>query len=351
MKSLVWMQVMSIDDEIPVTGSVRERAEHAAALWISRRAAAGWDSSDQAALDAWLGESIDHEVAYYRLNGAWEEAGRLVAFRRHKILAPLRADGVGKAVRAGNGSRWALAASIVLAIAVGSVWWLSQSLFDRNHYRTVVGGLQSVPLSDGSRVTLNTDSDVRIALSADERRVELNRGEVFFEVAKDPQRPFVVDAGNKRIIAVGTAFSVFHAGNETRVKVTEGAVRVEDGVRKAITKTRSESPGGVLMRAGTIAQVDHDSMIVRQTDEAAIEQSLSWRSGILTFRDRPLADVVAEFNRYNERKIVIEDPSIADLQFGGVFKSTNVDPFVELLQQVYPVRARDAGDRIVLTHN
>jgi len=303
-------------------------------------------------LDAWLEESIHHRVAYYRLNGAWEEAGRLGAFRRHQHFAALGTGGVISTIRQRTGAKWALAASVLLAIAVGSVWLLSQSLFDRNHYRTVIGGLQSVPLSDGSRVTLNTDSDLRIVLTAAERKVELNRGEAFFEVVKDPQRPFVVDAGNKRIIAVGTAFSVFHEGSETRVKVTEGTVRVEEARRNnQRTMSHSESTGEVLMQAGTIARVENDSVIVRQTDEAAIEQSLSWRSGILTFRDWPLADVVAEFNRYNERKIVIEDPSIASLQFGGVFRATNVAPFVELLQQVFPVRAQTDGDRIVLTHN
>src|SRR5882757_6434259 len=246
-KSLSWMQVMSSDTESHVKGSLREDAEQAAASWITRRGAAGWESSDQATLDAWLEESIHHRVAYYRLNGAWEEAGRLGAFRRHQHFAALGTGGAISTIRQRTGAKWALAASVLLAIAVGSVWLLSQSLFDRNHYRTVIGGLQSVPLSDGSRVTLNTDSDLRIVLTAAERKVELNRGEAFFEVVKDPQRPFVVDAGNKRIIAVGTAFSVFHEGSETRVKVTEGTVGVEEARRNnQRTMSHSESTGEVL---------------------------------------------------------------------------------------------------------
>jgi transmembrane sensor len=241
---------------------------------------------------------------------------------------------------------------VPLLLAVGSLWLFGWSPFDSNHFRTAIGGLQFVPLADGSRVTLNTDSDLRIVLTAAERKVELNRGEAFFEVATDPRRPFVVDVGNKRIVAVGTAFSVFHQGKDTRVNVTEGTVRVEDvSGSDELTRAGSHSTQVVLVRAGAVAQVENESILVRQTDAATVEQSLSWRSGILTFRDRPLNEVVAEFNRYNSRHIVIEDPAIASLQLGGVFRATNLDPFIELLEQTFPIRARPDGDRIVLTHN
>jgi len=238
---------------------------------------------------------------------------------------------------------WALAASVVLGLTIAvAVYQLERP--PPNRFSTVIGGLEAVPLADGSRVTLNTDSELQVSLEPTERVVNLNHGEAYFEVAKDNRRPFIVNAGNKRVIAVGTQFSVRREGENVQVIVTEGTVRMEDrrarSPSSARTSTRSSSPGSadsvafeasgsaavVLLPAGSVARAQAGAVLVRNERPAEIEQHLSWRSGVLTFRDTPLAEAIAEFNRYNERKIVIEDPSIATLQLGGIFRATNIDP-------------------------
>jgi transmembrane sensor len=322
-----------------------------AAAWIARRGTEGWTQADAAALEAWLKESASHRVAYYRINAAWEEAGRLRALKG-RAAGSLRAASPGS----GHHSRLplGLAAGLVFMVLIGLLWGYKNELFHSNHYVTVVGGLEAVPLADGSRVTLNTDSDLRVLLSPKERDVELNRGEAFFEVAKDPSRPFVVNAGRKRIIAVGTQFSVLRQGDDIRVVVNEGTVRLEDSSGGPTTRNIQNSEGQletVVLPAGSVARVESDAVLVRRAGSAEIEQHLSWRSGLLTFRDTPLSEAVAEFNRYNERKIIIQDSSIGSLQLGGIFRSTNIDPFIDLLEQGFPVRAKVDGDRILLTHN
>jgi transmembrane sensor len=226
-------------------------------------------------------------------------------------------------------------------LTVGATFLIFENrLLPRNDYSTVVGGLEAVPMLDGSRVTLNTDSEIRVAVTEKERRVELKQGEAFFEVAKDPNRPFVVSVAGQRIVAVGTAFSVRRQGNDIRVIVSEGKVRVEvPGKDAALMEPVS---------AGSVVRTASNEVLIQKKPIAEIEQSLSWRSGLLTFRDTPLADAIAEFNRYNTRKIVIEDPEIAALQVGGIFRATNLDPFVHLLQDGFPVRATMEEDRIVL---
>lgn len=370
--------------------SDREAAERAAAQWIARRGTPEWAAADAEAFDTWLAESASHRAAYYRLNAAWEEAGRLAAFTRRSEssvagsgpeasvagteldVTSARAQARARAPRApaalprvgGTYTRVAvaLAASILIVVIAGSLWLYRETLFHSNRYSTVVGAITAVPLADGSRVTLNTDSALRVDLRATERDVDLDRGEAFFEVAKDPQRPFVVNAGVKRVIAVGTQFSVYREGDEVRVTVAEGTVRLEDRAtggevaRTARNTAASSSDAAgsaevVLLTAGTVARAQKDAVLVREQGSTEIEQQLSWRSGLLTFRDTVLSDAVAEFNRYNERKIVIADPSIATLQLGGVFRSTNIDPFIALLEEGFPVHARDEGNRIVLTHN
>jgi transmembrane sensor len=395
----------------------REYAESAAAAWIARRDTPDWDAT---AFEGWLAESVSHRVAYYRLNAAWQEAGRLRILRgvdpatieapvdssvadSPAISAPDLANfSEGVQDRAGRPARqprpfvrrapWVLAASVALGLCAALGFYrLERAPPDR--FSTVVGGLEAVPLADGSRVTLNTDSELQVSLEPRARVVSLDRGEAYFEVAKDTSRPFIVNVGPKRVIAVGTQFSVRRDGDSIQVIVTEGTVRMEVRARassasaqsppsaQAPTSTQSptseqaarsssapgsaeavlqgspaslSSPGSadiILLPAGSVARAEADAVLVRNEPLTEIEQHLSWRSGLLTFRDTSLADAVAEFNRYNERKIVIEDPRIASLQLGGVFRSTNIDPFIELLEQGFPVRATQKGNRILLTHS
>lgn len=320
----------------------RETVEQAAAKWIARRDLGPWTAAEGAALQTWLAESVAHRVAYYRFNATWQEAGRL------KALGPPSASLVAipiwtRLAHLLRARPYATAASFVFAaFIVSGLFWIG--VLDRDHYSTVVGGLRSVPMADGSRVTLNTNSEVRIALRGRERLIELEQGEAFFEVAKDPNRPFIVKAGDKRVVAVGTRFSVRREGGDVRVIVSEGIVRFEGS--KA---TVSESEQSLMLKAGAVARTRSDAVLVQQASATDIERSLTWRSGLLSFRDTPLAEAVAEFNRYNQRKIVIEDPAIAAVEIGGIFRSTNVDPFINLLEEAFHVRATAEGERILLS--
>lgn len=90
-------------------------------------------------------------------------------------------------------------------------------------------------------------------------------------------------------------------------------------------------------------------MIVQEKPLTVVEDYLSWRSGYLTFRDVPLADAIAEFNRYNERKIVIQDPAVAAIRFSGKVRPTSFEGFVRLLEDAFSIRAEHVDGRIVLT--
>jgi transmembrane sensor len=238
---------------------------------------------------------------------------------------------------------FAAVATLLLAIGVGAYLALAPN---GEVYATPIGGLASVPLADGSQVTLNTDSQIRIALTDTERRVELGHGEAFFEVSKDAARPFVVRAGNKRVIAVGTKFSVRRDGDDIEIVVTEGKVRVED--RAAGHGSRADGSADVFLMPGSIARVDEAGVLVQRKTLPEAEEQLSWRTGVLMFRDQSLGEAAAEFNRYNVRKIVIRDPTIASLKIEGNFRATSVEAFVRLLESGFPVRAEVHADQIVL---
>ncbi len=339
--------------------------EEIAGAWIARRDSAGFSAADEAELTRWLQASTANRVAFIRLDAAWQQANRLKAlgagvrpgvlpapgewrqspfFDRRLSAAETGVSGAASAatdVPDASPRLRALAAAVLLTIASSVGWYVWPH---GPSYRTEVGGLAAVPMVDGSKVTLNTDSEIHVALSDTERRVELKQGEAFFEVAKDPKRPFIVNAGSKRIVAVGTKFSVLREADEVRVVVTEGRVRVEQ------SEGRQHLPVTQLS-AGSVARTAGGGVLVQDKPLPQAEEYLSWRSGFVVFHETVLADAVAEFNRYNRRKLVIEDPALAVIHIGGSFRSNNLDAFVRLLQDGFAIRADARGDVIVLSMN
>jgi transmembrane sensor len=334
-----------------------KKLDEIAGDWLARRDSGDWTDEDQRRFDQWLNESPLHRVTYLRIEHVWERSERLRALGAGVppgvIPQPNAwnlsaffdrrggADGTVVAKRKPRRRQliFATAATVVLAVALGTAYYLWPSA---TSYSTPIGGLASVPMPDGSKITLNTDSEVRVALTEKERRIELEQGEAFFEVAHDKARPFVVHAGNKRVIAVGTKFSVRREASDIQVVVTEGKVRLEtDGIGAA----GSAEP----FTAGTIAQASDAGVLLETKRLAEAEETLSWREGILIFRQVTLAGASAEFNRYNSRKIVIEDPAIAGLRVAGRFRANNVEAFLRLLERGYPLRAEERGDQFVLS--
>lgn len=343
--------------------------EKTAAEWLSRRDSGNWSDADQATLEQWLQQSTAHRVAFIRLDFAWQQALRLrvlgaaeqanvpenpsnwrlpeVVVRRRtqqtESLAQVESvvDEAPVAGIAKSRTRlWALAASVVLV--AGLLAWTAHVMMPRASYSTAVGGLASVPMSDGSKVTLNTNSEVRMAVTDSERRVDLEHGEAFFQVAKDPSRPFVVIVGNERVVAVGTQFAVRRGADGMRVVVTEGRVRVEPARGSSVRLPPTE------LGAGGIAQSGGQGVLVQQRSVQEVEDFLSWRRGYLVFRNTSLVDAVAEFNRYTTSKIVIEDDEVGALRIGGNFRSDNVEAFLRLLHEGFDIDVEARDDRLVL---
>ena len=344
--------------------------EQAAAAWLVRRDREEWNNADQAKLHAWLSASTAHRVAFIRLQAAWQQADRLKALaagttkngtllpghrpgrlQPAKSEAPLsRHENLDGGVVARHNRRprvpvprmlGASVAAVCLAaaIVVGWIAWSHQG----TSYRTAIGGISAISMKDGSTVTLNTNSDIRVALNETERRVDLERGEAFFEVAKDPNRPFIVRIGDQRVIAVGTKFSVRREPNHVRVIVTEGRVRVEHS-------EPHQPADAALISAGGVAVAGAAGVLVQDKSLSDAEERLSWRQGIVVFRETLLSDAVAEFNRYNTRQIYIEDPALGSMRIGGHFRTHNAEGFVRLLAEAFPIRVEDNESRIVLRH-
>ena len=327
--------------------------EEIAAAWFAKRESGSWGQESEAQLTAWLEESTAHRIAFLRLVSAWEQSGRLKALGagvRPGIIPPRGAWNFGSdphptgSVHSGApalrfSARIRAFAAAFAIIAAGTFWyWIA----DRPpSYRTQVGAISTIPLSDGSRVTLNTDSEIHVDLRQHQRHVTLDQGEAYFEVARDPARPFVVDIADHRFVAVGTEFALRRDGNEVRLMVTEGRVRIE----------HSDAPSAAAtpIDAGTEARVSASAITVDRPSLELVNQRLSWRTGYLVFHDTPLAEAVADFNRYSAHKMRIEDPAIAGIRIGGRFRINDADAFLWLLQSGFPIRVEQTADRVILT--
>lgn len=318
--------------------------EQKAAEWLVRRDGDAWSDKDQAAFDAWIAEATSHRIAVIRLETVWRKAGRLRAsVPRGEQAAPPPDPAIDVTADrdVAPRRRWLWPAAIAASLALVSVP-VYRNLQAPDSYSTGVGGFQRLPLADGSHVDLNTNSRLAVAFSAAERQLDLERGEAFFKVAKNPQRPFIVQAGAYRITAVGTAFAVRRNGNGVDVVVTEGRVRIDP------PPVNGGAGRPIYASAGQVATAVGAAPVVRPLGGTAIDTALSWRDGLLIFEDRPLGEVTAEFNRYNRVQLVV-DPSATDVVIDGSFRATNLQGFLRLLDQGFHVESvRDGSNVLVL---
>lgn len=344
-----------------MNASTRTEIEELAAQWLARRDGGPWSADDDHALDAWLAADVAHRVAFLRLEAAWRQSERLQALgagwkqakppprghwqaapaTRREAMSPAPAHAPAKALPRFRLRPVLAVASLLLCAALVGWHWQARVQVDSMHLSTSIGNVATELLGDGSQATLASNSALAVHMSRRERRVELHHGEAIFDVAKDAGRPFVVDAGTRQIVAVGTRFSVRRDADELRVVVTEGTVRLQasDG--------SSDAPSS-LLPAGSVARIDGSGELLRSMAVAEAERLLEWRDGLLVFKDTSLRDAAAEFNRYNVRQIVIVDAAVGALRIGGRFRWDNVDAFVRLLELGFPVRAEVQGERILL---
>ncbi len=354
-------------------GTKRQQIEEQAATFLQKRDTGPWTPADEAALSAWKEASIAHLVAYLRIEAAWEAMGRLKALgaglphrqaptpeaitaaaspnlSEQPSASPTLAESDPAIAHRRHPAYKTVAVAASLLVMAGLAFGGYQRWFQGDSYATPVGGVASVLLEDGSHITLNTDSRVRVVLGATERHVDLTQGEAFFEVAKDSRRPFVVQAKGTRIIAVGTQFSVRReAGNQVQVLVTEGKVRIAPVDANHGSYTLFPGPQRDMLTAGEAAHIGNDGLKVREEPALQAEDALAWRDGYLVFRDTSLAEAVAEFNRYSVYQIVVQDPEIGAMPLTGKFRATNSEAFINLLERTFHIQAQTASGEIILS--
>jgi transmembrane sensor len=230
-----------------------------------------------------------------------------------------------------------LFAGVALAAGIAGALVL---LVSPRHYGTAVGETRELPLPDGSLVAINTESAIEVAIHPTLREVTLTRGEAWFKVAHDKTRPFIVSAGRIRVRALGTAFSVRRHDDGADVQVTEGVIE---------TWTIGEEDRRVQVAAGSKVYVAEYEPPRPIPASAEIERSLAWREGQIVLEGETLDDAVAQFNRYNTRKLFISDADLASEKLVGQFRATEPLTFAGAVAKTLGATVVEEGDTIRLS--
>ena len=314
------------------------RIDEAAAQWVARLN--GDDSvTTRQAFEAWHEADPRHQGAYLRAEAAWMMLDRAQVMAHGDTLLARRAlDKKLKHNRAAITRRsvmgGAVAATLTGAVAVGYV------LKNRLSVATRVGELRSVPLKDRSVASVNTNSQIDVDMTPQIRHVALVKGEAWFEVAKNPEVPFVVSAGDIRVRAVGTAFSVRRYETGADVLVTEGTVEAwnVNDTGKRVTLTAGHE-AFVPLKLEVVA-------VAYRPEE--VERRLAWRDREIVLNSETLAEAVAEFNRYNSRQIVISDPALGEQKLVGGFHVDQPETFARAVHAALDVPVSLDDDRIII---
>jgi transmembrane sensor len=354
-----------------------------ASQWLVEARAGELDGAARQRLDAWFRESPHHIRAFLELSSIWEEAGDpdLDAHHsREKLIEMARAAANVVALQARRGgpveqansrpprasasdlqsvtvsperaarrSRMSLprlASHSLLAAAAAVIFmfagWVALQRFTAPMYAADTGKQRIIRLQDGSQLTLNSRSRIRVRFSEHERAVDLLEGQALFQVARDPVRPFVVRSDGTRARAVGTRFDVYRKETGTTVTVVEGRVAVSSESRSSdnVQTARNMALGRVIMLAAG-EQVTVSSVSEPEPMRADVPTATAWLRNQLIFESTPLTEVAAEFNRYNERQLVVSGPALADFRVTGIFSSADVSSLLRFLRAQRNIRIEE----------
>ena len=343
-------------------------AAEQAALWYIQLAEGELSAEEQRAFDQWL-EDPDNADAFDKTITTWNG---LDVIADTAEVVQMRSEALDS-YRRSNLKRWqrprswlptlwtagaAAGLAAVLLVGWSMISWLNLSTSDfgsdrqaateRSAFITPIGERRLAVLNDGSRISLDADSEVQTSFDQKRRSLLLTKGRAKFDVAHNPLRPFTVTVGNKIVVATGTSFSVERLGGAAHIILFQGHVDVLDARGQNVA---TNEPNGTIIRMEpgqelTLPVMTAGAATVAPTDR---KRALSWQQGQVSFDNEPLALAVERMNRYLREPLIVADVQAADVRVTGVFEATNAAGFIDALRLLSGVRAEREGGKVLLT--
>ena len=296
--------------------------------WLMRNQSDSFTESERQRFNEWLNQDMSHQQAYEMLEAQWQW---MEPFKTANFSARSAALKYRKSIR--QFYKYGAAAGVIIAIALG-IFHPNGGLGMPHTYMTTQGEHQNITLADGSRVDLNTDTELRVYFNYWQRKVELIKGEAFFTVVHNTERPFQVQAGSGHIRDLGTAFDVYIKPERVIVAVQEGLVEVE-------TISKRELSAG-----HQLAFTDTGNFNTLQDSDIA--ELIGWREGNLVFHNKRLEEVLADIARYHDKRIYLKNKQLAELKVSGTFKIAKLDDMLTAISTILPVTAEPIGDHEII---
>ncbi|WP_206240141.1 FecR family protein [Novosphingobium terrae] len=305
------------------------------------------DEADLLAFEEWYSSDPRHARAYDNIVETDAGLERLRPTATGREPDRLAKHVVGRITR----TVLLIAAGLVLALVVyagvARAWLSSSSSISaqQQKFASAPGQIRTVTLLDGSRVTLDSDSALAVNFTPSERRLTLMKGRARFDVAHDPNHPFIVTADGSEVVAHGTIFDVDLDGKQPLVSLLRGLIEV----RKPAVAAAVKSGKGKFLQPGQALFVGADPL----TSQAgpSPEKQGDWTSGMLSFDDRPLSEIVAGTNRYAPAKILLTDPDLGGMHYSISFPAKDSGGLAQALSAAFNLaQSRDSRGNILLSH-
>ncbi len=310
-----------------------------AAVWLARLHGPGRSRAMELECLAWQARSAAHRLAFERCTDTWQDVAGI------KLSTYANASRADQSEARSPGWRWKVPAAAVGVVALMLAWP------DGDTYTSQIGEQRIVALPDGSRMSLNTATRVRVDFTAKQRAVKVDDGEVLFEVAKDAKRPFVVQVAGTEVVATGTEFLVRYshaatADEAVAVTLVEGQVIVRGEAGRPTPSLAKP----VVMQPGQRVRVGRSmpAQAAVQLDRDLIDQALAWRRGNVVFNDATLPQAVAEMNRYSALPIVVGE-ELRGMTVSGSYRAGDSASFARALADLFGLAVRTQGDQLLLT--
>lgn len=317
-----------------------------ASIWLVRLDNGNLSNQSRKELKAWLSADKRHPIALKAMADIWNDMDKiLIDIDNESTVSSLSLWPIFKPV--------ALAASAsFLAIFI---WLVMPESIERNTYITSVGQQTDATFVDGSIIHLNTNSHIETEFSDEKRLIRLIKGEALFEVAHDPNRPFIVYAGDRLVQAIGTKFVVHLQSENVHVTVTEGKVKMSKvALNSKLTDIKELDSTTIKKTDLYITQGEQVIVSKNQTPELTqfkpenINRKLSWLDGKLIFDNEALFNVIEEINRYVDVEILVEDPSLRNVKISGRFDLQDSEALIEAIELSFNIKSQRLNVRQVL---
>lgn len=333
-----------------------------AAAWLVKMDNAELNEQESVEFQEWLSTSDFHLTYFNKLAKNWEAMGALEPLADAYPISSFKKQSASKLSIQNGAPQWfarffsvpvlsGFAAVMVLTLAM----ILKPEVVETKSYSTVAGEHASYTLADGSIIMLNTDTQVTVGYSKHQRLIKLERGEANFDVAKNKERPFVVEAGGGLVWAVGTVFDVRFTDTNVDVLVSRGTVKVysdTNAENQKLSLTAPESPSltEAIVTAGNAIKYQKTVSKLLALSEKEKHNKMAWIEGSLIFDGETLEQAITEISRYTNNKIIIADEDIKSIRIGGHYNTNDIDALLFTLSKGFNIRVtKEAGERIILS--